>query len=451
VALCQTLQDEDAARQAPAPFPTTSDPQLLDELAQGLEQTGEGAEARRTWLLALSGPVLRDTLTASRMLLRVARSFLAAEREDDALRCARTLTTVFPGTPAAGGATRLLAQQESKAGRPAEALALLETLRPAQSADLSLRTQWVKALARVGREEKSRTELQRLLKENNGRVNEDTVKAAVGLARGIGLLERKLPAEAEKAFGQVVGKQERTPQAAAAQLGVARALQAQGKLPACGKALLALEKRWPRAPEAAGAQTLKAELAEAAGDTTQALAALERAVDLSPAAQRPGALSAWIDAAARLQRPRVERTSLERYLSENPQAADAEARRLELALLLAEAGEGAAARAALRALQAEADETRSAEIQYRLGELAEREGDLPGAVLEYQKVPHVKDASRLDWDASAMFAAARCWEALGRRPEALETLRQIQTRQGENSGHGMRAKAELERLGALQP
>lgn len=451
LAICRRLLAEDEARRVPLPGAPPPDPRLLDELAQGLEQIGERAEARRAWFRALGGPVLADTALASRLLLRVARSFHSDGRDEDARRACRTLTTVFPGTPAAGGAVRLLAALESGTGRNADALILLESLRPAKSADLSLRTQWIKSLARAGREKSSRQELQRLLKENNSRVSEDTVKAAVGLALGLGLLERDQPAEAEKAFGQVAGKLDKTPQASAAQLGVARALQAQGKDAASLKALVVLEKRWPRAPERAGAAALRAELAEAAGDTTQALASLERAVELSAPLQREAALGRLIDGAERLRRPLVRRQALERYVTEHAQARGALTRRLELGELLARAGETATARAALRSLQAEADETCAAEIQYRLGEVAESEGDLPGAILEYQKVPHLKDASRLDWDASAMFAATRCWEALGRPGEARETLRQIVQRHGAGSGHGLRAAAELERLGTEKP
>lgn len=451
VAICERLLAQRTAQALPLPLPDQQDTRLLEELAQGYEALGRGEEARRMWLKTLRGQALKDPQAASRTLLGVSRSFQSAGRTEDASRFARTLTSTFPGSLEAAGAVRILATQESAAGRHLEALSLLEGLRPATSLDVGLRLQWVKALARTGSDEPSRDALQRLLKDFDGRVNEDTAKAAVGMARAQGLLERGQFAEAEKAFSLVAGKLDRTPQAPAAQLGAARSLRGLGKTAACLKALTALEKRWPRSPECAGSAALRAELAAAAGDTSLAMSMLERAHKLSPPHRAGEALAALVDGAGRLNRPLIQRRALEQYLAEYPADPDLPRRRLELALLLLEAGEVAGARAGLRALQAEADESRAAEIQFRLGEVAEREGDLQGAVLEYGKVPHLKDASALDWDAAALFASARCWVALERRPEALATLQQIVERHGENSGHGMRARQELEKLGGGQP
>jgi tetratricopeptide (TPR) repeat protein len=211
-----------------------------------------------------------------------------------------------------------------------------------------------------------------------------------------------------------------------------------------------LDRRWPRAPERAAAAGLRGQLAEQAGNAPQALKELEQMAELNRGEARRAALGALVEAAARLSRRADEQRALERYLTEFPQAPDALARRIEQARLLAAGGDAAEARAALRALQAQADDEHAAEIQFRLGETAEAAKDLPGAILEYGKTPHLADRSRLDWDAGALFAAARCWEQLGRGDEAAAALRQVIALKGETSGHGQRAKAELARLGAAE-
>lgn len=449
LAVCRTLLDEALALASPLPPAREARPALLDEAAQCQEALGQGGEARLLWLRGLSAVSPRDTTLASRMLLRVARSFHAEGRVEDAQAQCRALDAAYPGTPAANQATRLLAAMDSGQGRHEEALELLERLKPARSADLALRAQWVRALYHAGRGEQGRGEFQRLLKDNGGRVDEDTLKAALNLAKGQGALAQGRTAEAEKAFALVVEKFGATPQAPTAELGLAQALLAQGKSTAALKALATLERRWPQAPERGAAAALRGKLAEEAGNASQTIKELERVADLCRGEARRQALGVLIESAARLARTADEQRALERYLEEFPEALDAMARRIEQARLLAAAGGTAEAQSALRALQARADDEAAAEIQFRLGETAEAARDLPGAILEYEKTSHLADRSRLDWGASALFAAARCWEQLGRPGEAQRTLKDVVARHGADSGHGRRAQAELERLQRL--
>ena len=449
LAVCRTLLDEALALASPLPPAREARPALLDEAAQCQEALGQGGEARLLWLRGLSAVSPRDTTLASRMLLRVARSFHAEGRVEDAQAQCRALDAAYPGAPAANQAARLLAAMDSGQGRHEEALELLERLKPARSADLILRAQWVRALYRAGRGEQGRGEFQRLLKESGGRIDEDTLRASLNLAKGQGSLAQGRAAEAEKAFALVVEKFGATPQAPAAELGLAQALLAQGKSTAALKALATLERRWPQAPERGAAAALRGKLAEEAGNASQTIKELERVADLCQGEARRQALGVLIESAARLARTADEQRALERYLEEFPGAVDAMARRIEQARLLAAAGGTAEAQSALRALQARADDEAAAEIQFRLGETAEAARDLPGAILEYEKTSHLADRSRLDWGASALFAAARCWEQLGRIGEAQRTLKDVVARHGADSGHGRRAQAELERLQRL--
>jgi TolA-binding protein len=445
LSLCEGLREEAGDAGVQSPLPVKEDPALLEELGLALEALGRHDEARCTWLLALAG-CLDDSLRAPRLRLLAARSFRHSGRADAAARLAEVVLTAHPDTPQVVGAVRLLAGLDSEAGRHEEALRRLEELRPGAKSDLTLRAQWLKALARLGREARIKEELSRLLKDGKGRLDEDTLRASLGWEKGEGLLERGQPAEAAKAFAQVADKQGRTPRAPWAQLGAARSLQALGDAKGLDKALAALDKRWPDSPAAAEGKALRGRALEAAGDPGSALKAWEQAAEGTSGEARRLALGAWADAAARLQRPGQERQALELLLNEFPQSPDGLEHRLRLALALAATGESPQARAALRGLQGEADATRAAEIQYRLGELAEQQGDLADAVLEYQKVPHLADDSRLDWAAAALFAAARCWEELGRPAEAVSTLEQVRARYGAGSAHGLRAVLDLERL-----
>jgi len=445
LALCGELRDEASTADPATPLPSREEPALLEEAGLALEALGRGEEARRLWLQALAG-CLDDSLRAPRLRLLAARSFRQSARDGDAARLAEELLAAHPGSPQAVGAVRLLAELDREAGRHVEALARLESLHPEKTGDLALRAQWLKAQARLGREGKLKDALARLVKDGKGRLDEDTLRASLGWERGEGLLERGQPLEAAKAFAQVADKQDRTPRAPWAQLGVARARWAAGDAKGLDKALSTLEKKWPRHAATADGRALRGGILESAGDAAGALQVWERAAEGLDGEARRQALGAWAAAGARLQRPAEERRALETLLEEFPTPPDGLERRLRLALALAATGEPAQARAALRGLQAEADATRAAEIQFRLGELAEQQDDPAGAVLEFQKVPHLGDESRLDWAAAALFAAARCWETLERPGEARATLEQIRARYGPQSAHGLRAAQEVERL-----
>jgi tetratricopeptide (TPR) repeat protein len=207
-----------------------------------------------------------------------------------------------------------------------------------------------------------------------------------------------------------------------------------------------VDARWPNSVEGAEASALRAAWAEAAGDASTALKASWQQVERSTQGPRQAALGAVADRAARLGRAADEQRALMLYREDYPFAQDGLARRLREARLLINAGEAAAARAQLRALQTEAVGEEAAELQYRLAEAAEAAGDLPGAVLEYEKTAHLDPPGGLDWGASALFQAARAWRELGREDAAEHSLREVLRREGEDSAHGRRAKVELEAL-----
>ncbi|MDP2361285.1 MAG: tetratricopeptide repeat protein [bacterium] len=444
LAICDSLLAGHEQWPAPLPIMRLGLAGALEESALSLEALGDRAESRRRWLrgVAAAGP---DSLVAARLLLRVARSFQADERTEDARGACRALLAVCATCPPARPARRLLAELCVEEGRHGEALVELEPLAPAASPDLGLRAQWVSALYRAGRADQGRVEFQRLLKQAP-RAMGDSIKASANLARGLQLLETGDGAQAEKSFSLVVTDLGRMPQAPAAHLGVGLAQKAQGKASRAVKTFTEVEKRWAGQPVAGRAAGERAVLLAEAGDTAGALAAAEAAVERTQGRDRREALGRLADLASRLQRPAAHRRALERYRVDYPDAPDILARRVEEARLLARSGETAAARSALRALQAEASEEEAAEIQFRLGEVAEAEDDPAGAALEYQKVPHLDGPGGLDWGASALFEATRCWRGMGRLGQAEQSLREILRREGEPSGHGRRALAELEDL-----
>jgi len=430
----------------PVPVLEDSTPEVLVESAFAHEALGRGDEARRRWLRAA---VLArgDGGVKAGALLAAARSFVKAERTEEGRALA--LRVGEGSGDAAREAQRLLARLDGADGRHGDALARLDKLAPGTSSDLALRLQWVCALYRAGRADRGRPEFQRLLKEAP-KGAADSIKAQVNLELGLATLAAGDLAQAEKSFQLVATDLAHTPQAATAQVGLARIFKAQGKADKALKALDVLERRGSTGPDGASAAALRAQWAEDAGDITGALRASWMQVERSGGKARHAALSALIERAARLSRPADEQQALMRYREDYPAADDRLARRLREAQLLINAGESAAARAQLRALQADAVGEEAAELQFRLAEAAEAAGDLPGAVLEFEKTAHVDPTGGLDWGASALFEAARGWQSLGRPAEAERALREVMRLEGTDSAHGHRATGELEALRARE-
>ncbi len=414
----------------------------LLESALDLDRLGQRDEARRR-LLHAATMARGDSVLRTQALLLAARSFLKDDRVAEA-RAQAELAAKGSGGDAVE-ATRFLARLDRQVGQHEAGLARLEALNPGKSTDRGLRLQWVCALYRAGRAERGRPEFQRLMKESP-RAFADTVKAVVNLEAGLALLAGGDALGAEKALQVLLTDLPALPQAAEAQLGLARSFQLQGKQDKAQKALAVVDARWPNSVEGAEASALRAAWAEAAGDASTALKASWQQVERSTQGPRQAALGAVADRAARLGRAADEQRALMLYREDYPFAQDGLARRLREARLLINAGEAAAARAQLRALQTEAVGEEAAELQYRLAEAAEAAGDLPGAVLEYEKTAHLDPPGGLDWGASALFQAARAWRELGREDAAEHSLREILRREGEDSTHGRRAKVELEAL-----
>lgn len=439
--LCEALLSQWEV--APVAILNTPAVAALMESAWALQALQSPDEARRRWLHVAS-LAEQDSQLRAQALLAAAQSFLGSERMAEAQQLATRVTEL--GGDEARLANQLLASLERGEGRHGEALARLDKLKAGSSQDLGLRVQWVCALYRAGRADRGKPEFQRLMKDApKGAV--DTLKARVNVELGLASLAAGDLAQAEKSFSLVAGDLAHTPQAASAQVGLARVFKAQGKTDKALKALDQVDKHWPLTPSGAEAAALRAQMAEAAGDAAGAIKASWQEVERSRGLQRHRALSGLIELAARLNRPADEQQALVRYREDYPFAQDRLARRLREARLLIKAGEAAAARAQLRALQAEAVGEEAAELQYRLAEAAEAAGDLPGAVLEFEKTAHLDPAGGLDWGASALFEAARGWQGLGHKTEARRALQDVIRHEGADSAHGQRARLELEAIG----
>lgn len=433
---------EELVRQGISPLPWMGEQIGLPllESARALEQLGDREESRRR-LLQVASLAGKDSTLRAQVLMLAARSFHLDERGVEARMCADGAAT----HGAREAASRFLASLDREEGRHEEALTRLDALKAGKSTDRGLRLQWVCALYRAGRADRGRPEFQRLMKEGP-KAFADTVKAAVNLEAGLALIAAGDPVGAEKALQVLVSDLPGMPHAAEATLGLARSFRAQGKQDKALKALASVDARWPRSPVGAEASALRAQWAEDAGDASTALTTSWQQVERCGARSRQAALGALADRAARLGRPADEQKALKQLREEFPLASDRLARRMREARLLILAGEAAAARAQLRALQAEAVGEEAAELQFRLAEAAEAAGDLPGAVLEYEKAAHLDPAGGLDWGASALFEAARGWRILGRGDAAERSLRAILRREGETSAHGRRATQELEAM-----
>lgn len=425
----------------PAPAPA-----LLFQRALCLDRLGPPAVAREAWLHYLAGAG-GDGARVARGLLQLGQTWLDDGRPDEALRAWRNLQTVLGGTPEAREALARMAAVYSSSERHAEALTALEELQAGRSADPVLRARWVGALYRAGRLDQGRDELTRLLKESGGLFDEDTLQASMNLAKGRWLLSKQQFDEATKSLQYVLKKYPDAPAAAPAQLELARARAGAGRGEDALELLDGLSKRWPGSREAARAAVLKGGLLRQAGDTQRAVGEFRRAVDEAPDDEtRRFALDNLIASYRELGFLEGALQGLRRYLELWPDGPERFAKRLETALLLKESGDLDSATDQLRRLLPEADLEDEAAIQYYLGECAQQKGDWQGAILEYMKVPYL-GRTKLDWDVTALYQAAQCWEQLLQPQRAVQLYERIVRERGPGSSYG---KAAQERLNLLR-
>jgi TolA-binding protein len=420
-------------------------PELLYQRALCLEALGPPAAAREAWLHFVGAG--GETQRTAHGLLRLGEAWLAEGHGDEALRAWRTLQTLLPGTPDARTALARMAAVYSAGERHGDALAALEELQAGRSADPVLRAQWIKALHRGGRLDEGRGELARLLKEERGAFDADTLQASVALAHGRWQHARRQLDEAARTLQAVPKKYPSSPAAPLAQLELARVKIAAGANEQALALLQELPRRWPGGREAARAAVLRGTLHRQAGEVQQAVGEFRRAVDEAPDDEtRRFALNNLIVSYRELGFLDGALISLRRYLELWPDAPDRFAKRFESALLVKELGDHDAALEQLRRLLPEADLEDEAAVQYYIGETLQQKGDLAAAILEYMKVPYL-GRTKLDWDVTALYQAGQCWEQLAQPERARSLYERIVRERGAASSYG---KAAQERVNLLR-
>ncbi len=424
--------------------PGTAQP-LYYNAGVALHELGRGEEARYAFRRYLSGAG-RDP-RAAEALYRTAGIFHQDGRDGEALRYLKNLLTVFDEDPAIDRALWLMAGIYEEDARFREALAVYERLDAAASADPVLQYRWIRALYRQGRLTQGRERMKTYLRQHRDAVNGDTVKAAFNLAKGRYLSSAGRLDEAEKPLQHVLKYFEDTRFAPLARLELAKVRIAAGDTETALVLLEELGREWPEGEIAARSSLLKGGLFRRAGEVQRAVIEFRRAVDTAPDDEtRRFALNNLIVSYRELGFHDGALQAARRYAEEFPEAEDGFSKRIEIGLLLKEIGELDQAAEHLRRLLPEANVEDEAAIQFYIGECRFLKGEYSAAILEYMKVPYLGRATKLDWDVTAIYQAAQCWEQLGEREKAERLYLRIVRERGPGSSYGEAAQERINRL-----
>jgi tetratricopeptide (TPR) repeat protein len=427
------------------------EPHLALDFARCLEALGQTLEARRAY-----EAYLRSASNAPKsyaLLLRLATQAQAVEPDlalrfltDLAERLAEDVLLLDEERRDLSQAQhRLQAGILASKGEDARALDHLEKMRADESGDAELRALHLRTLYLTGGHDAAKSALRGYLKEFKHRVDSDTVKASMNLAKGSYLFEKARYDDAAAALKHVLKHFDHTPHAIKAALLLAEIYAKTGQ---DEKALHLLKKELYTDPASAVAirsELLHGQLLRKQGEIQPALRHFTLALQRSEAGSelRQLALMRLVIAYREGGFPDGAMRALRQYVLEFPEAEDRFSRELELALLLKDVREYDRAMDALRNLLDQASPEDEVAIQFYIGECLQLKGAFSLAILQYMKVPYQGFASKLDWDVTALYQAGRCHEELAEITQAIRLYERIVRLRGAGSDYGKTAQDRM--------